>query len=453
VNREQESRASLEEELGIDPGVLVAKYRMERDKRIRPDKLGQYIETKKEFSHYRNDPWADPAFCREPLRDEVEIAIIGGGLGGLLLGAHLRRAGVQDIRIIERGGDFGGVWYWNRYPGAACDTQAILYMPMLEELGVTPKNKFATGTELREHCQLIACRFDLYRNACLQTDVNGLRWDKDSARWMISTNHGDAIRARFVTIALGPMERPKLPGIPGIDQFKSHSFHTSRWDYAYTGGGPEGGLTGLANKRVGIIGTGSTAIQVVPHLAESAAQLYVFQRTPSSVDFRGNAELDSALITKLGSGWQAKLWNNFTSLVSGIYSEEDLIQDGWTSIMTNIRKLIGIKAARGERVENPMALHQLADYMKMAEIRGRVDEVVADPAVADLLKPWYNRFCKRPCFHDQRARALSKSPRMRWLSVGNPIRSIALSLVPASTSARLSQNALVMKWSAGMASR
>jgi cyclohexanone monooxygenase len=391
---------TLEEEVGIDPNALRAKYLHERDKRLRRDALGQYLEVTGDLARYRTDPWADPDFTRAPLTDDVEVVVVGGGLGGLLAGARLREAGVEDIRIIERGGDFGGVWYWNRYPGAACDTQAMLYLPMLEETGYTPPRKYAMGAEIREHWQRIARRFDLYRDACFQTEVNGLRWDEEQERWIVATNRGDAIRARFVVIALGPMERLKLPGIPGIQNFRGHSFHTARWDYAYTGGGSDGGLTGLADKRVAIIGTGATAVQCIPHLAEGAQHLYVFQRTPSPVDVKNDGDFDARWLTDLGPGWQERLWENFTSLVSGIYLDEDLVGDGWTTIMTNIRRLVERKQARGETVENPMALAQLADYLKMEEIRRRVEDVVEDAGVSELLKPWYNRFCKRPCFSD-----------------------------------------------------
>jgi cation diffusion facilitator CzcD-associated flavoprotein CzcO len=330
------SLPSLEDEVGIDPQALRARYLTERDRRLRPDALRQYRMTTGELSRYRDDPWADPSFTRPPLTDEVDVVVVGGGLGGLLAGARLREAGVRDIRVIERGGDFGGVWYWNRYPGAACDTQAVLYLPMLEELGVLPRRKFASGAEIRDHLGRIAQRYDLHRNACFQTEVTGLRWDDGDARWIVSTDRGDAIRARFVVIALGPMERLKLPAIPGFETFRGHVFHTSRWDYAYTGGDGDGGLTGLSDKRVGIIGTGATAVQCIPHLAEGAQHLYVFQRTPSSIDVKDDRELDPAWVTALGPGWQERLWENFTSLVSGIYLEEDLVGDGWTTIMSRI---------------------------------------------------------------------------------------------------------------------
>ena len=208
------------------------------------------------------------------------MAIIGGGFGGLLMGGRLREAGFDDIRVIEKAGDFGGTWYWNRYPGAMCDVESYCYLPLLEELNYIPKHKYSYAPEIFEHSKAIARHYDLYKNACLQTGVSALRWDDTSGRWIIHTDRGDAIRAQFVAMANGPLNRPKLPGIPGITSFTGHTFHTSRWDYDYTGGDSDGNLTGLRDKRVAIIGTGATAVQCIPHLGEWAKHLYVFQRTP-----------------------------------------------------------------------------------------------------------------------------------------------------------------------------
>ena len=279
-------------DLGFDPDALRRKYREERDKRIRADGNEQYLEVKGDFAHYVDDPYVEPGFSREPLADEVEVVVIGGGFGALLAGARLRDAGVDDIRMIEKGGDFGGTWYWNRYPGAMCDVESYIYLPLLEELEYVPKEKYAHAAEILAHSQAIGRKYDLYRNACFQTEVTELRWDEDSLRWIASTGRGDSMKARFVCIASGPLHRPKLPGIPGVGTFKGHTFHTSRWDYAYTGGDSDGNLTGLRGKRVGIIGTGATAVQCVPHLGEAAEHLYVFQRTPSSIDVRANRGTD-----------------------------------------------------------------------------------------------------------------------------------------------------------------
>lgn len=391
----------LEDELGIDPVALRAKYRAERDRRLRPEGLGQFVRIDRAHHHHFEQ---DPAFSalpqRDPLTDTVEIAIIGTGFGGLLLGAELRKAGIEGLRLIDRAGDFGGVWYWNRYPGAACDTEAPIYLPMLEDLGVLPKRKYATGPEIHAHCKLIAEKFDLYRDACFHTDVTDVRWDEAVGLWTIRTDRGDAMRARHVVISAGVMDRPKLADLPGLESFKGHSFHTSRWDYYYTGGTSAGGLDGLADKVVGIIGTGATAVQCVPHLAAAAKQLFVFQRTPSSVDRRDDRELDPEEFRNLEPGWQQRRMENFTALVAGAVLDEDLVGDGWTSISRNIRKLAARAQELGIELGSLYDLAPLADFLQMEENRARVHEIVRDRATADALTPWYDRFCKRPCFHD-----------------------------------------------------
>jgi cyclohexanone monooxygenase len=395
-------------ELGFDPGALRDKYRAERDRRVRADGNEQYVEMAGQFAHYLEDPYVEPGFSRAPLTDEVEVVVIGGGFGGLLAGARLRQAGFQDVRIIEKGGDFGGTWYWNRYPGAACDIESYVYLPLLEDVGFMPERKYSRAPEILTYSRKIAEHFDLYRDVCFQTEVKAVRWDEAAARWIIETNRGDAMKARFVIMANGPLHRPKLPGIPGVEGFKRHSFHTSRWDYGYTGGTSDGGLVNLKDKRVGIIGTGATAVQCVPHLAEWAKELYVFQRTPSSIDVRNDRPTDPNWAASLKPGWHQHRMDNFNTLVSGGFAEEDLINDGWTDIIGNILLLARRKAEAGEPVSNPAELMQLADFKKMEQVRARVDQMVQDPATASALKPWYNQFCKRPCFHDEYLAAFNR---------------------------------------------
>ena len=397
--------AELLGDLDFDPVALKAKYLQERDKRIREDGNEQYVEVTAEFSHYIHDPYVDPGFTREPLHDEVEVAIIGGGFGGLLMAARLREAGFEDIRMIERAGDFGGTWYWNRYPGAMCDVESYCYLPLLEELDYMPKHKYSFAPEILEHSKRIARHYNLYENACLQTSITQLSWDAQENCWIIETDRNDRMRARYVAMANGPLSRPKLPGIQGINDYKGHTFHTSRWDYNYTGGDSFGNLSGLKDKRVGIIGTGATAVQCIPHLGKWAKQLYVFQRTPSSIDERNNHETDQDWAKNLEPGWQQKRMDNFNVLVSGGDQPEDLVADGWTDIMRNLtgiaaklasRKL-GRRLTKGERAE----LMELADYKKMNTVRARAKDIVDDEKTAELLQPWYRQFCKRPCFHDE----------------------------------------------------
>jgi cyclohexanone monooxygenase len=387
-------------ELGFDPVALRNRYRAERDKRIRADGIAQFREMSGELAHFKDDPYVEPGFTRAPLTDEVEVVVIGGGFGGLMTAARLKAAGIQDVRVIEKGGDFGGTWYWNRYPGAACDVESYIYLPLLEETGYMPVEKYARAEEILNHCRTIARRFDLYSNACLQTEVTDLRWDEDGRRWIVSTSRGDAMRARFVCMANGILHKPKLPGIPGVETFKGHTFHTSRWDYGYTGGDALGNLTGLADKRVGIIGTGATAVQCVPHLGEWSKQLYVFQRTPSSIDVRNNRPTDPDWARSLQPGWQRNRMENFEACISGGEVEEDLVSDGWTDILRNLSFLLSKKKADGAPVDT-QDLVQLADFRKMEQVRARVDSIVEDDATAAALKPYYNQLCKRPCFHDE----------------------------------------------------
>jgi|TARA_B110000977_G_scaffold95462_2_gene126000 cyclohexanone monooxygenase len=387
------------DDLDFDPVALREKYRLEREKRLREDGNEQYIEVKDDFSRYLDDPYVAP-IKRDPVSDEVDVLVIGGGFGGLLAGARLKEAGIKDVRIVEKGGDFGGTWYWNRYPGAQCDIEAYVYLPLLEELNYVPKEKYSHAPEILAHSSAIGKHYDLYEKALFQTQVTNMQWDEDTARWTVETNKGDKVRARFVAMANGPLDRPKLPGIPGIDTYNGHTFHTSRWDYDYTGGSPEGGLTKLKDKRVAIIGTGATSVQCVPHVGEMAKQLYVFQRTPSGVDVRGNSPTDEKWAASLKPGWQKERMENFNALVSGVPQAEDLVNDGWTDLIGKMLEMFRKGEAGDGTGRSLPEIVELANFEKMNEIRARAEELVNDPNTAEELKPYYAMFCKRPCFHD-----------------------------------------------------
>ncbi|NBS30919.1 MAG: NAD(P)/FAD-dependent oxidoreductase, partial [Actinobacteria bacterium] len=391
-------------DIDFDPAELHSKYMHERDKRIRPDGNEQYVEIAERFASFGDDPWVDHTFTRDPLTDHVDVVIVGGGFGGLLAAAKLREAGVERIRLIDSAGDVGGTWYWNRYPGAACDVQSYIYLPLLEELGAMPQHKYSFAPEIMEHSRRIARHYNLYEDACFQTGVTSMEWDEENSRWTIFTDRNDEMTASIVVLATGPLNRPKLPGIKGISSFGGHMFHTSRWDYDYTGGDTYGGLIGLADKRVAIIGTGATAVQCIPHLADSAKELFVFQRTPSSVDVRDNAPTDTEWFSSLEPGWQKRYMENFTALVSGYDEPEDLIGDGWTEIFRGLTGIAAKDASRrlGRRLEpqEKEEMMELLDYRKMNGVRNRVTTTVVDPSTASALQPWYRQFCKRPCFHD-----------------------------------------------------
>ena len=394
-------------DLGFDPSALRSRYRAERDKRLRKEGNEQYVNMTGQFAHYLEDPYTERVE-RAPVTDHVEIAVIGGGFGGLLSAARLRKAGFRDIRMIEKGGEFGGTWYWNRYPGAACDIESYIYLPLLEETGYMPAEKYSKAPEILEHSRRIARHFGLYQNALLGTGITDMEWDEDRKVWIIETDRDDRFTAQFVIMSNGPLNRPKLPGIPGVESFKRHSFHTSRWDYQYTGGDSSGGLDKLADKVVGIIGTGATAVQCVPHLAAGAKHLYVFQRTPSSIDVRGDRPTDEDWVKSLEEGWQRRRMENFNTLVSGGYEPEDLVNDGWTDIIRNILFIASKGDKQGLSPARLAELAELADFKKMEQVRARVDEVIQDPEVAAKLKPWYRQFCKRPCFHDAYLQAFNR---------------------------------------------
>ena len=384
-----------------DKERLRRKYLEERNKRLRPDGNDQYLQIKGQLAHYLEDPYT-PVQARAPKTDHVTFAFIGGGFAGLTTAARLTEAGIKDVRIIEKGGDFGGTWYWNRYPGAQCDTASMVYMPLLEETGYMPSEKYAHSPEILAHCQRIGKHFGLYDNALFHTEVVSLDWDQMQSRWMIRTTRGDAFTGQYVGIGIGQMHVPKLPGIPGLENFRGHSFHTSRWDYNYTGGNLQGApMEGLADKRVGIIGTGASSVQCIPHLASACKELYVFQRTPSSVDIRANAPIDPEWFAGIATpGWQQRWLENFSANHAGGSAEEDLVQDGWTDLSRRIRAKAMLLPREQRTVENMRVAFEECDFEKMEEIRNRVDTIVRDRETAGNLKAWYGQLCKRPCFHD-----------------------------------------------------
>jgi cation diffusion facilitator CzcD-associated flavoprotein CzcO len=378
--------------VSLDTHKLRKKYLEERDRRLRSDGNAQYIDMAGKFEDLVHDPHVEPGFARDPVVEEIDVAIFGGGFAGLLTAAALKRLGIENLRIIEQGGDFGGTWYWNRYPGVRCDIESYIYMPLLEEVGTVPTEKYASGGEIFAHCRRLGERFGFYDRTLFQTSVTGARWDEQLSRWIVTTTRNDEIRARFVVAANGSMHRPKLPGIPGLDSFKGKSFHTSRWDYQYTGGDANGNLTGLRDKRVALIGSGATAIQIVPLLGEWAKQLHVFQRTPSAVDVRNNRLTDPQWFKAQPAGWQRERMSNFLRVTMGV-PVEDMVQDRWSEVWSQLN-------APPPSDMDAETASQLRDYEVMEYIRKRVDQIVENPKTADALKPWYRYLCKRPLYSD-----------------------------------------------------
>ena len=389
-------------DLDFDPDALRERYREERDKRLRDDGENQYLEAAENLARYADEDPYTVQTPREALKRDVNVVVVGGGFSGLMAAARLKERGVEDVLLIEAGGDFGGTWYWNRYPGAQCDIESYCYLPLLEETGYMPKEKYSFAPEIFEHTRRVGEYFGLYELALFQTRVKDAAWQEDRKRWRLTTDRRDVLDARFLIQATGPANRPKLPQIPGIDRFKGHSFHTARWDYAYTGGDHQGDLHKLTDKRVGIIGTGATAIQCIPFLGKHAKDLYVFQRTPSSVDLRGNSQTDREWYAGLAPGWQRERRENFAAVLAGQNFTVDLVADGWTDIARRIGlSLMNRRSDAGNLDMEEIALRsEIADFQKMNEIRARVDAEVGKADAAEALKPWYRQFCKRPTFND-----------------------------------------------------
>ncbi|QHC62925.1 NAD(P)-binding protein [Rathayibacter festucae] len=375
------------------------RYRAERDRRTRPDAATQYRRAAGEFGYYAKDPYTERVE-REPVTDRVEALVIGAGFGGLLTASRLREAGVESLRLMDEAGDVGGTWYWNRYPGVRCDVESSVYLPLLEEVGTIPSERYAPGEEIRRHAVAIAEHYGLYRDTLFQTRATALTWDEDADEWLVETDRGDAFRARFVVTSSGTLTQPKLPGIPGIETFRGHTFHTSRWDYGYTGGTPDGGLTGLADKRVAVVGTGATGLQVIPHVGADAQELIVFQRTPSTVDVRDNRPTDPEWVASLRPGWQRERMENFLAVLAGEPVDESLVQDGWTKTVELQRQILSGAVDTSLPAEERERRVELADLDTMDRLRARVDQFVEDPATAAALKPWYRYMCKRPGFSD-----------------------------------------------------
>ena len=391
----------------VDLTEVRAKYQQERDKRLRSVAADRKSVVLKDVPELSRDPQGGTD-DRAAVRDGVDVVVVGGGIGGLTAAARLREAGVERVRVIDSGGDFGGVWYWNRYPGAQCDVESYIYLPMLEEVGYIPKEKYAHQPEIFEFLTALAAKFGLYELALLKTAVTGASWDAGRHEWLVTTDHGDEIRTQLLVLATGDFSQPKLPGIAGIDDFRGKMFHTSRWDYDYTGGDSSSRLTKLADRRVAVLGTGASAVQALAPLAESAQHVFVFQRTPTTVFARNNKPTDPDWVTSLKPGWQRQRIKNFAEVVSGRPTDVDLVEDGWTQEFATLSGGGAGNLGR-ELAEAPTPEQmEVLDFEVMQRVRDRIDAIVRDSKVAEALKPYFRLHCKRPTFNDEYLRAFNR---------------------------------------------
>ena len=364
-----------------------AKYRAFKETR---EGAADYMSMEGEFSKYLEDVYSDLPVERDALTDECEVLVVGGGFAGLLLWYKLQKAGFWDVRFCERGGDVGGTWYWNRYPGIACDVESYSYLPLLEEMEYFPTMKFASGFEILEYCQKIAEKYGFYDRCLFHTTVGETTWDDDTGRWTVTTDRGDKMRARYVVLANGILTTPRLARIEGMETFEGDAFHTSRWDYNVD----------LKDKRVGIIGTGATAVQAVPELAKIVKELHVFQRTPSSIDVRDQRETTQEEIEawKKEPGWSRARRERLATISSGrtaLKGNDDFLSGKVTDF--KVRKTHARELTPEELMEKQLD----SNFRIMEQIRARVDATVKDPKTAGALKPYYTYGCKRPAFHDE----------------------------------------------------
>jgi cyclohexanone monooxygenase len=384
----------------LDLNEIRAKYRREREKRLRSEGTDQFNFAEGKYSGFDDDPWAGPPQPRDPRREEIDLLIIGAGLGGLITSITALDAGIEDFRILDVTADFGGTWYWNRYPGIRCDVESYIYLPYLERTGHMPTERYVRGDEILAYCHTLAEQFGLYDRAVFQTKVEGMRWDENSSRWIVETDRGDRFAARFVATQSGIFSRPQLPGIPGIESFEGRMFHSSRWDYDYTGGDLHGGMTKLADKRVGIVGTGATGLQIVPEVARDAGHLTVFQRTPTAVNVRDNGATDPAWFKSLPKGWQRAREVTFNQIANG-ENVECPIEDSWARFFyTLIHAVERLPEDQREDLKAIEAAQEQADFGFNELVRRRVDDTVRDAEKAALLKAYYRTLCKRPGFSD-----------------------------------------------------
>ena len=325
---------------GIDREALRARYRDERDKRLRPDGNEQYLEPTGRFAHFLDDPVRAERSSASRVHDEVTVAFIGGGFAGLVTGARLKQAGIDDVRIIEGGGDVGGAWYWNRYPGAMCDTAAMVYLPLLEETGHMPTQKYVFAPEIFDHAQRIATTFGLYDNALFSTAGHRARLGRRRrSRWIIRTDRGDAIRAKFVGHGHRPaapaeaarhprhrdLRRPQLPHQPLGLRLHRRRLRGRADDQP----GRQAGRHHRHRRHRG-------AVHPAPRPAtrRSCSCSSARRRRSTCATTTRSTPSGSPRSSRAGS---SEWLMNFATLQTGGFADEDLVKDGWTDISQRIR--------------------------------------------------------------------------------------------------------------------
>ena len=334
---------------------------------------------------------SSPDVRGEPTR--LDVVIVGAGFGGMYAVYKFREMGLK-IQAFEAGGDVGGVWYWNRYPGARVDLPSIDYSfsfsPEIEQEWVWSE-QFAAQPELLRYINFVADRLDLRRHIRFHTRVRSAVWDAERELWTVTTEGGDVYEATYCIMATGPLSVPKDPEIPGLDRYRGRLLRAARWPHEPVR------FEGL---RVGVIGTGSTGIQIVQEVGKEAGELHVFQRTPSFTMPMRNEALTPDYVSEVKRHYAGIREAARNSAVGGTRPQStraffsvtpnqrrQLLEDAWKN------GGLAMLGTFSDLLTNPEANEHVAEF-----VRGKIGEVVADPATAEKLKPRdYPIFARRPC--------------------------------------------------------
>ena len=323
----------------------------------------------------------------------VDVLIVGGGFGGMYATYKFREMG-YSIQSFEAGGGLGGVWYWNRYPGARVDLPSIDYSfafsPEVEQEW-TWSEQFAAQPELLEYINFVGKRLDLNKHYQFNTRVHRAQWDEARQLWVLKTDKGETWEAPYCIMATGPLSVPKDPEIPGLSRFKGALYRAAKW--------PQEPVR-FEGKRVGVIGTGSTGIQIVQEVGKTAGELFVFQRTPSFTMPMRNTKLDPEYVAEVKRHYPGLREAARNSAVGGLRPQstraffsctpeqrKTLLEDAWKN------GGLAMLGTFSDLLVNEEANAEVAEF-----VRGKIGEVVKDPVTAEALKPKdYPIFARRPC--------------------------------------------------------
>jgi len=326
--------------------------------------------------------------------DTVDAVIVGAGFAGMYMLHKLRQLGFTAV-VYDAAAGVGGTWYWNRYPGARCDVESINYSysfdPDLEQEWEWSE-RYATQPEILRYANHVADRYDLRRDIRFSTRVTAASFDESAQRWSITTDQGDDVSAQYLVMAVGCLSTSKMPEIPGIDVFRGKWYHTGHW--------PHEGVD-FTGQRLGVIGTGSSAIQSIPIFAQQAAHLTVFQRTPNFSLPAKNAPLDPDEFTALKARYPEHRHEARTSAfgVPNPLPEKSALEvsdaEREATYEAGFEKgsLVGMLLSYNDLITDKAANDTAAEY-----VRQRIRSIVEDPEVAEALAPTDHPIgTKRPC--------------------------------------------------------